>query len=296
MVELSKSAPQVFNQSFAGDVYNSAVYLKRCFPNVQSEIVTAIGKDSLSDQMLETFVQEGLGTNLVFRHDQKVPGLYLIETDETGERSFIYWRNDAAARKVVSFFDDDVIDTFSRGDIFFLSGISLAILEDPDRERLWQVLNILNTKGVHIVFDPNYRARLWANPEQAIVEFNKAFEVAHSVLPGIEDFEVLYGLSSTKQILSFLKGFNVIEVVIKNGPESVTTWADGKEQSHKVTPVANVVDTTSAGDAFNGAYIGARLSGWDIEDAVANAAKAAGTVIQFAGAIVPAPEFSAAMA
>ncbi|MEC8230845.1 MAG: PfkB family carbohydrate kinase, partial [Pseudomonadota bacterium] len=46
-------------------------------------------------------------------------------------------------------------------------------------------------------------------------------------------------------------------------------------------------DTTSAGDAFNGVYLGSRLNDLTISRSVELAAKAAGTVIQHRGAIIP---------
>lgn len=53
-----------------------------------------------------------------------------------------------------------------------------------------------------------------------------------------------------------------------------------------ITPVNNVVDSTSAGDSFNGVYLGARATVYSINDAVKLASKAAAYVIQHRGAIV----------
>ena len=58
MVELRAMSAATLHQSFAGDVYNSAVYLKRCFPQVTTSVVTALGQDNLSKKMLERFESE----------------------------------------------------------------------------------------------------------------------------------------------------------------------------------------------------------------------------------------------
>jgi 2-dehydro-3-deoxygluconokinase len=52
-------------------------------------------------------------------------------------------------------------------------------------------------------------------------------------------------------------------------------------------PVAHVVDTTAAGDAFNGGYLAARIAGLDIEHAVRAGHRLAGAVVQHRGAIIP---------
>ncbi|MBB1353689.1 sugar kinase [Pseudoalteromonas sp. SR45-5] len=296
MVELRAMSAATLHQSFAGDVYNSAVYLKRCFPQVTTSVVTALGQDNLSKKMLERFESEQINTQLVFAHDTKVPGMYYIETDEHGERSFIYWRNDSAAKKVVDFLDADALEQLSQGDMFFFSGISLAIIEESAREDFWKVVKELKDAGVKIVFDPNYRARLWNSVEETKEQYHLAFTFADITLPGVEDLTTLYGVHSVEAVVEYLKPYQIEEIVVKNGPESVVTKEGDTLQSHTIVPAKNVVDTTSAGDAFNGVYLGARLSDKSISSAVQLAAKAAGTVIQQPGAIAPKDIFQLAMA
>ena len=295
MVELRAMSAATLHQSFAGDVYNSAVYLKRCFPQVTTSVVTALGQDNLSKKMLERFESEQINTQLVFAHDTKVPGMYYIETDEHGERSFIYWRNDSAAKKVVDFLDADALEHLSQGDMFFFSGISLAIIEESAREDFWKVVKQLKDAGVKIVFDPNYRARLWNSVEETKEQYHLAFTFADITLPGVEDLTTLYDVHSVEAVVEYLKPYQIEEIVVKNGPESVVTKEGETLQSHTIIPVTNVVDTTSAGDAFNGVYLGARLSDKSISSAVQLAAKAAGAVIQQPGAIAPKDIFQLAM-
>ncbi|BDX05450.1 sugar kinase [Planctobacterium marinum] len=295
MIELKPIEQALMQQSFAGDVYNSAVYLKRSFPHINSSMVTAVGVDAMSDKMLQVFAQESLDIQFVFRHPEKVPGLYLIATDESGERSFTYWRNDSAARKIQHFLVPETVRQLASGDMFFLSGISLAVIEESARGAFWRTLEGLKRAGVRIVFDPNYRARLWRDKEQTRKQYDSAFRLADVVLPGLEDLSELYGFDSTAQVLRFCQDYDIAEIIIKNGPESVVSWCDGRHGEHQVTPVEQVIDTTSAGDAFNGVYLGARLSGITLDSAVQLAAVAAGTVIQHPGAIAPKNAFINAM-
>lgn len=48
--------------------------------------------------MLDSWQQENVNTDLIQRMADRLPGLYYIETDDTGERTFYYWRNEAAAK------------------------------------------------------------------------------------------------------------------------------------------------------------------------------------------------------
>ena len=296
MIELmSASQGQSSNtmqQSFAGDVFNTAVYLKRTFADVQVNLVTAVGKDQFSLAMIQYFESENIAADLVFKSATRIPGLYSIQLDAQGERSFTYWRENSAARQGMQHIDDVATEQLSKGDMFFFSGISLAVIEPAARAEFWLLIDKLKAAGVQIVFDPNYRPRLWSGPEEAQAQFALALDKSDLSLPGVDDFEQLFGMTSVAEVYDYCKPFQVSELVIKNGEQSILVVVDGVSTEFAITPVANVVDTTSAGDSFNGVYLGARIEGYGVNDAITLASKAAGFVIQHRGAITPAEEFS----
>jgi 2-dehydro-3-deoxygluconokinase len=291
MVELQRVTATSLQQSFAGDVYNTGVYLKRTFSDINTHLVTAIGQDSFSQAMLQRFDDEKINTDMVFQSTDKIAGLYAIQTDSKGERSFTYWRNDSAAKQIMQFIDDAAISKISQADMVFFSGISLAVINEEDRDAFWLLIKQCKQAGVSIVFDPNYRARMWHSPDQAKAQFDIAFSVADVVLPGVDDFNQLYGISSVEDIIAFCQPYDINELVIKNGENGINYVINGQQQHFSITPVTNVVDTTSAGDSFNGVYLGARLSDLDISAAIKLASQAAGFVIQHKGAIAPKIEF-----
>lgn len=296
MIELmtasNEASSNTLKQSFAGDVFNTAVYLKRTFPQVKVRLVTAVGKDNFSLDMIKYFESEKIDTDLVFQSETKIPGLYSIQLDDQGERSFTYWRENSAARTVMDFIDEEATEKLTSGDVFFFSGISLAVIQPEARASFWQKLIQLKTAGVKIVFDPNYRARMWTDKTETIQAYEQAFTLADIALPGVEDLESLYGITTVEGVIEFLQPFSIGELVIKNGPASVVTLLNDAKEVHQITPVETVVDTTSAGDSFNGVYLGARLEEESIAVAVSKASKAAGFVIQHKGAIAPKTLFN----
>jgi 2-dehydro-3-deoxygluconokinase len=291
MVELlnvspNTKLPQTLKQSFAGDVFNTAVYLKRVFNEMQVNIVTAVGNDDFSSNMVKFFEQQNIATDFVYRSDSKIAGLYSIKTDGEGERTFTYWRENSAARDVMKHLKSSEIEKMSDGDVFFFSGISLAVIKPEDRPSFWLMIEKLKSAGLSIVFDPNYRARMWSSTDEAQEQFNKAFAMSDMSLPGIDDFQQLYSLSSADEVVTFSEQFNFSELVIKNGEQGVVCVKNNNIQQVNITPVENVVDTTSAGDSFNGVFIGARTSGINSIDAIKLASASAALVIQHRGAIV----------
>lgn len=287
MVELRRDANGVIAQSFAGDVYNAGVYLKRTCPTINVQLASQVGTDLLSEQMLSAFNNEEIDSSLVLQDAERMPGLYWVNTDASGERSFLYWRESAAARWQVENYDDAYIEQLKQADIFFFSGISIAIIQPEHRERFWQIVRELKASGVKIAFDPNYRPKLWRNVADTKAQYDIAFSLCDIALPGVEDFDMLYGLSDFSAVESFLAPYKIHEQVIKDGPNGVVVIEGGTRTFITITPVDNVVDTTSAGDSFNGAYLGSRMTGGTIEAAVNSGAKMAGTVIQYPGAIIP---------
>lgn len=291
MLELRPAKDGLMNQSFAGDTFNTAVYMKRIFPQQDIAFMTAVGQDTISQQMVSISSSENLNNRFVFDKGDRHPGIYLVQTDEYGERSFLYWRDSSAAKQVMQYVGQQDIDEICKADLFFFSGISLAILEPQDRSAFWAMLAQLKKAGVKIGFDPNYRPRLWNSPDDAKAEFAKAYASSDIMMPGVDDFKQLYAIETLDDILAFCQPFEITELVLKNGPESVYCQLNGQLTHVAVTPVSNVVDTTSAGDSFNGVYLGARLAGQDITSSVNLAAASAAIVIQHPGAIAPADAF-----
>ena len=131
---------------FAGDVLNTAIYLRRALPAVHEvAFVSMIGRDSLSDQMATFIAAEGISIAHLSRHPTLVPGLYTIATDVLGERSFAYWRDTSAARQM--FRDPAALQPLLGFDFIYLSAITLAILPDPARQALFDVLTQFRAKG-----------------------------------------------------------------------------------------------------------------------------------------------------
>ena len=99
MIELSEKGAQV-NRGFGGDTLNTSVYIARQVSPAELSVnyVTALGTDTFSQQMMDAWQAENVNTDLIQRMSDRMPGLYYIETDETGERTFYYWRNEAAAK------------------------------------------------------------------------------------------------------------------------------------------------------------------------------------------------------
>lgn len=290
MLEIQKTQSGL-RQGFGGDTLNTAVYLARLAraANVDLSVsyFTALGKDHLSDDMIKSWQQEGVDTTYVARYADKLPGLYLIENREDGERDFHYWRQDAAARYWIAREDNDHLYTIlSDYDLIYLSGITLAIQDSASLTKLLNLIKKLKESGCVVAFDTNYRERLWPTPAQAQECYEQTLALTDIALLTLDDEQKLYQEKSQNDTLTRLQAFGLAQLVLKSGSDGCMVVTKGKEQWVPTTVIHDVVDTTAAGDSFNAAYLYQWLSSYDAIQAALAGHTLAGQVIRHYGAII----------
>ncbi len=281
-----KNDSMAVQMSYGGDTMNTAIYMAR--KAIDVSYFSALGDDQLSDWLLQQWSKEGVDCSGVSRYANAVPGLYMISLSDEGERSFLYWRKQSPASQIVDSQEKaiDLVTKLGRYDYVYLSGISLAILDEQSRDRLFDVLNKLVEQGVHIIFDGNYRPKLWASKEEAQEAYRRVYQLASIALPTLDDEKLLFGLETAEQVIYAIHGWGAKEVVVKLGEQGCLAMSEGVIESVEAKPVS-VVDTTAAGDSFNAAYISSRLKGESVTDACRAGHELAGQVIQHQGAIMP---------
>ncbi|HHP0479027.1 TPA: sugar kinase [Vibrio campbellii] len=307
MIELNGKPFGDMQQTFGGDTLNAAVYLSRscqalgASQPVQVQYVTAMGTDPLSNGMVARWQQEGVGTDFVLTDETRTPGLYLIQLDDQGERTFLYWRNQSAARYLLQHAQfERVAESLKQVDMVFVSGISLAILPEQDRIQLVELLSRLRESGVEIAFDSNFRPALWPQDKLQTVQacYQSMYQTTDMALVTFDDEQLIWGDVTAYGTIKRLQAQGVKNVVVKLGAEGCLVADTDQPAPYSVatTPVENVIDTTSAGDSFNGGFLATYLSGGNIKQACMNGNTLAGTVIQHKGAIIPRLATNAAIA
>ncbi|WP_312951540.1 sugar kinase [Superficieibacter sp.] len=292
MIEMSEKGAEV-KRGFGGDTLNTSVYIARQVPAdaLSVEYVTALGTDNFSQQMLDAWQSEHVGTALIQRLENRLPGLYYIETDDTGERTFWYWRNEAAAKFWLESAESAAIcEKLATFDYLYLSGISLAILSPSSREKLFSLLRECRANGGQVIFDNNYRPRLWASKEETQQVYQQMLESTDIAFLTLDDEDALWGERPVDEVIARTQAAGVKEVVIKRGADSclvaVANAAVIDVPAVKL-PKEKVVDTTAAGDSFSAGYLAVRLTGGDAAEAAKRGHLTASTVIQYRGAIIP---------
>ncbi|SEH22307.1 sugar kinase [Rhizobium sp. NFR12] len=285
MVELSQAGEGLLRKGFAGDTFNTAWYARACLSKDWSvDYLTAVGDDPMSSDMLGMMEKAGIGTGLIRRIPGKTPGLYLI-TLKDGERTFSYWRDSAAARKLA---DDaeHLRSAIETADIIYFSGITLGILAPEAVETLLSELRRAKAAGKTVAFDPNLRPRLWVSRDIMLKTIEDGARAATIVLPSFDDEATYFGDATVADTIARYHGLGVTDVVVKNGAEGATFSLSGVTGHAPAVTTSKVVDTTSAGDSFNAGFLSKYLSAATPHEAAAYGAAVAATVIGHHGALI----------
>lgn len=295
MLELSAAGSEdLWRMGIAGDTLNTLWYARAVLgPGWLVDYATRLGIDPFSERIMAFLEANGIGTAHIGRDATRGPGLYAI-TLSGGERSFTYWRGQSAARHLA---DETapLAAAFAGAAVVYLSGITLAILPPEGRARLRETLGAARRGGAKIVFDTNYRPRLWESRGVAQAEVGALMPLCDIVLPSADDEAALFGDADAQATARRWRNAGAPEGAVKNGGRAIHWWAPEGEGLVELPAVAPV-DSTAAGDSFNGAYLAARLSGADPARAIAQAHRLASAVIGRPGALIPMDMASAAYA
>ncbi|MBN9887042.1 sugar kinase [Salipiger abyssi] len=286
LVELAPSGePGLFRAGHAGDTLNTAWYARAMLPSDwRVAYYTGVGADEPSAGLRALLEGAGIEADRLFTHPKRTLGLYMIALKD-GERSFTYWRDSSAARTLAE--DPARLAAALAGcDVIHLSGITVAILPQEDRDNLHAALAAL-PETVTVVFDPNLRPRLWEDAETMCREVTRFAALASIALPSFDDEAAHFGDADPEATLARYGALGCAEVVVKNGEGPVHVVAHGVRFVSMPDAVTRPVDTTGAGDSFNGGYLAARLTGAEAQEAVAQAQALARKVVGWRGALMP---------
>lgn len=286
MVELSDQGNGLLRRGFAGDTFNTAWYARRLLADDwQISYLTAVGDDALSAEMLDFMASEGIDTRLVQRIEGAAPGLYMISL-KNGERSFSYWRDTSAAKRLAAD-QHHLRQALASANIVFLSGITLAILPPDDAQQLIAAAREAGKAGALVAFDTNYRPRLWKGRTDTQALMLQAAAAAQVVLPGFDDETAVFGPCDAAAIGRRYLEAGAKVIVVKDGARGATVF-EGRTTVH-VAAVAppEVVDTTAAGDSFCASFLARYVQGDSAVKAAQFAARIAAQVVARRGALVP---------
>ena len=249
-----------FSLRLAGAESNFAIALRRL--GVAVTWVSRLGADALGDVVSRALVSEGLDLNYV-RRDDAPTGLFL-KWRSRGRSSVLYYRKGSAASHLEP--GDVPDDALNGAALVHLTGITLALSESA-RKTVVDVARRARTRGIPVIFDPNYRSALWSGPDEAAAAHEEVLGFVDWYLCGLEEGNLLWATSDETALFDAVSGKGLRAVVrvgrrgaLVHDKAAVTTVApDHLEEVH---------DEVGAGDAFAAGFAYGLLNEWQPTDCV----------------------------
>jgi ribokinase len=233
-----------------------------------------VGDDIFGRQSLQGFQQAGINTDFVLTDPGNPSGVALILVDGNGENCIAVAPGANGALQIADL--EKVIEQIVKDDIVLLQ------LEIPIPTVAYAIKKC-HDKGARVIL----------NPAPAQLLDDALFRFVDTLTPNETEAELLTGikvndLQSAANASTILQNKGITNVIITMGSKGAYLL---NSSVHKLipSPVVVAIDSTAAGDVFNGALAVALTGSFDLEQAVAFACKAAAVSVTRMGAQASAP-------
>jgi len=254
-------AEGAFERHGGGKSANQAVAAARLGARVR--MVAAVGDDDLGAEAVTMLEAEGIDVAAVQRLEGRATGVALIVVDAAGENQI------ALAPGANAELDPRAVE---RALAAASAGVVLLGLEVPDAPVL-AAARAARAAGLGVVLDPAPARPL---PEELLA-------LAPLLTPNLEEARALSGEEDPEAAARSLAGRTGGPVVVTLGAEGALLLEGGAAE-RVPAPRVEAVDTTGAGDAFNGALAFELAGGTALADAVRAAVGVAARSTRAAGA------------
>lgn len=283
LMEFSEQGNQTYLAGYGGDTSNFLIAAAR--QGGEASYLTKVGDDAFGREFLELWKKENVDTNNVQVDPKAHTGLYFISYSKNGHE-FTYHREGSAASMLSV--NDIHQEIFTGAEYLHVSGISQAI-SDTSCDAVFRAIDYAKNENIKISYDPNFRAKLWGLTRAKSI-INHTATLADIFLPSLEEAQKLTGLQDPDKILDYYLRLEVPFIALKLGKEGV--YLAGQSFRKKVSGfTVNTLDSTGAGDTFDGAFIARLSKGDDYEMAAVYANAAAALSTTGHGAVNPIPTF-----
>lgn len=241
----------------------------------ETSFMCKVGNDAFGDASLKAYEADGIDISHAIRTDEAPSGIALITVDQSGENCIVVA---SGANGCLS-----TADVTAAEELIASAAVVLMQMEIPI-QTIEQVMLLAEKYGVKVVL----------NPAPAAPIPNALFSKMYLITPNRTEAESLTGvhvsnIESAKRAADLLTEKGVESVVITLGAEGALIKERGG-YTHVPAESVKAVDTTAAGDTFNGALCVALVEGKSLAEAVAFASKAAAIAVTRLGAQASVPK------
>jgi len=249
---------QNFNKSIAGAESNVAIALAKLGHEVGW--FSKLGSDEFGRYIQATIRGEGVDVSRVLVEPLKNTGILFKERFMHSNPNVYYYRKDSAASTLKP---EDLDEAYIKSaKILHITGITPA-LSECCRKTVFKAIEIAKANNVLVSFDPNIRLKLWTI-EEAVPVLLKIAKQSDIIFPGIDEGEMLLGLSKPEDIAEKFMSMGCSTVAVKLGAEGCFVANNASTMYINSYKLDNPQDTVGAGDGFAAGFLSGMLNKLDL--------------------------------
>lgn len=232
-----------FQKAPGGAPANVAVGLARL--GVTSGFMGKVGDDAFGHFLAQTLEQAGVDISALCFASEARTALAFVSLMADGERDFMFYRHPSAD---MLYRPDELQADYIRSAKLFHFG-SISLISEPSRSTTLQAVEIAQSAGLLVSYDPNLRLNLWPGAGEARRGILDAWPLAQVIKISEEELAFLSGKVSLMDGARSLWHERLKLLVITRGKAGCTYFTPelvGEAPGYPVVPV----DTTGAGDGF----------------------------------------------
>lgn len=257
----------------------------------RTAFVGKVGRDAFGNYLRAVLNENHVDTTGLLTDEREHTTLAVVSVDETGERSFTFYRDPSAdvnldAREIPE-------DLLKNTRVLHFGSVSLTA--EPARSATLYAAKKARENGCLVSYDPNYRSSLWESPEEAIREMKDALPLCDILKISDEELPLLTGTDDPVEGSRMLAGLGIRLIFITLGANGAF-FRLGEDTGSVPGIKVKVGDTNGAGDTFFGAALSKlvkenlnKLTLNRVEEIAAFANKAASITTSRHGAIPAMP-------
>ncbi|WP_238900346.1 sugar kinase [Clostridium sp. YIM B02500] len=266
-----------FSKSLGGAESNVATALAKL--NHSAGWFSKVSDDEFGRFVISSIKAEGVDTSRVIIDKERPTGLLFKERYQRSNPNVYYYRKNSAAS---SLSPEDIDEEYiKQAKILHITGITPALSESC-RRAVYRAIEIAKENKILVSFDPNIRLKLWTVDEARKILVDIASK-ADIVMPGLDEAELLLGLTNKDDVADFFLNKEAKIVAVKLGSEGC--YIKDKKEGVKVAGynVSDLIqDTAGAGDGFAAGFLAGYLEKLSLNEIgqYANGVGAMATLVQ----------------
>ena len=191
-----------FQVHVGGSETNIAVSLAQF--GFETTLLTKLPHHALGDAVISFLKRFGVDTTKIIRNDMRI-GSYFLENGSGNRSSQVIYDRQYSAMTSFSLNDIKLEELFLDVDVFVVSGITAA-LNQSVREAIIEMLRYCRGNKITVVYDSNYRAKMWSI-EEAGAALKEILPYVDILSAGYLDEQLLWKTQDAATCIGFIKSY-----------------------------------------------------------------------------------------